>query len=72
MTGEAGETSWSDSDTMSVELVPDRKSYEAGQTAHVLVKSPFKSAEAWITVERGGIYTRRRATLSGRPSAGHA
>ncbi len=65
VTGDAGETSWSDSDNMSVALVPDKKSYEVGQTAHVLVKSPFRSAEAWITVERGGIYSRRRATLAG-------
>jgi uncharacterized protein YfaS (alpha-2-macroglobulin family) len=65
VTGDAGETSWSDSDTMGVQLVPDRKSYEVGQTAHVLVKSPFKSAEAWVTVERGGVYTLQRTTLSG-------
>ncbi len=63
--GDVGEMSWGDSDTLSVELLPDKKSYEVGQTAHVLVKSPFKSAEAWITVERGGVYTERRATLSG-------
>jgi alpha-2-macroglobulin len=64
-TGDTGETSWRDSDTLSVELVPDRKSYEVGQTAHVLVKSPFKSAEAWVAVERGGVYSERRTTLSG-------
>ncbi len=64
-TGDSGETSWSDGDTQSVELVPDRKSYQVGQTAHVLVKSPFKSAEAWITVERGGVFSRRRAVLAG-------
>ncbi len=64
-TGDSGETSWSDGDTESVTLVPDRKSYQVGQTAHVLVKSPFRSAEAWITVERSGIFSRRRAVLSG-------
>jgi len=64
-TGDTGTTSWSDGDSQSVELVPDRKSYHAGQTAHVLVKSPFKSADAWITVERSGIFSSRRAVLSG-------
>ena len=44
---------------------PDRTTYEAGQTAHVLVKSPFKSADALVTVERAGIYSRRRIKLSG-------
>jgi alpha-2-macroglobulin len=69
VTGDAGNIGWgggwSDSDRMQVELVPDRKSYEVGQTAHVLVKSPFKSAEALITVERAGLYSQRRMTLSG-------
>ncbi len=65
VTGDVGETSWGDNDKQAVELVPDRKSYEVGQTAHVLVKSPFKTAEALVTVERGGIYTQRRITLSG-------
>ena len=65
VTGDVGETSWGDNDKQAVELVTDRKSYEVGQTAHVLVKSPFKSAEALVTVERGGIYTQRRVTLSG-------
>lgn len=65
VTGDVGETSWGDNDKQAVELVPDRKSYEVGQTAHVLVKSPFKTAEALVTVERGGIYTQRRMTLSG-------
>ena len=65
VTGDVGATSWGDNDQQAVELVPDRKSYEVGQTAHVLVKSPFKTAEALVTVERAGIYTQRRMTLSG-------
>ena len=64
-TSDTGETSWSDSDATNVELVPDRKSYDLGQTARVLVKSPFKTAEALVTVERNGVYTQRRVTLSG-------
>ncbi|MCC6557811.1 MAG: hypothetical protein IT372_33100, partial [Polyangiaceae bacterium] len=63
-TGE-GVVGWGDSDQLEVELVPDRKSYEVGQTARVLVKSPFPSAEALVTVERAGVYTRRRVTLAG-------
>jgi hypothetical protein len=64
-TSDVGETSWADGDASNVELVPDRKSYEIGQTARVLVKSPFKSADALVTVERGGVYTQRRVELSG-------
>jgi alpha-2-macroglobulin len=64
-TSDVGETSWPDSDATNVSLVPDRKSYEVGQTARVLVKSPWKRADALVTVERAGIYSQRRMTLSG-------
>jgi len=60
-----GEVGWGDNDEKRVELVPDRTTYEAGQIAHVLVKSPFKSADALVTVERAGIYSRRHIKLSG-------
>ncbi|HKQ72012.1 MAG TPA: alpha-2-macroglobulin family protein [Polyangiaceae bacterium] len=60
-----GEGGWGDDDAGRVELVPDRKTYAVGQTARVLVKSPFKSAEALVTVERAGIFTKKRMKLSG-------
>lgn len=56
---------WSDTDRSSVELVADKGSYAVGDTARVLVKSPYASAEAWVTVERSGVYTKRRVTLTG-------
>jgi hypothetical protein len=65
VTGDAGDTSWGDSDQLRLGLVPDKKSYEIGQTAHILVKSPFKTAEALVTVERAGIYSQKKMTLSG-------
>ena len=58
-----GEVGWGDNDEQRVELVPDRATYEPGQTAHVLVKSPFKSADALVTVERAGIYSRRQISF---------
>lgn len=60
-----GAVGWGDRDDMAVELVPDKPSYEVGQTARVLVKSPFPSAEALVTVERSGVYERRRMQLTG-------
>ncbi|EYF05299.1 Ig-like domain-containing alpha-2-macroglobulin family protein [Chondromyces apiculatus] len=63
-TGE-GAVGWGDSDRLRVELQPDRESYEVGQTARVLVKSPFASVDALVTVERAGVYTRERVTLKG-------
>lgn len=60
-----GSGGWEDGEDASLELVPDRKSYEVGQTARVLIKSPFASADALITVERSGIYKQYRMQLQG-------
>jgi alpha-2-macroglobulin len=54
-----------DNDRGSVQLVPDKKSYKVGESANVLVKSPFASAEALVTVERAGIYYQKRVPLAG-------
>ncbi|WP_437662918.1 Ig-like domain-containing protein [Sorangium sp. So ce1182] len=62
--GEGG-GGFGDSDELKVELVPDRDSYEVGQTARVIVKSPFAAADALVTVERAGISSRRRVKLAG-------
>ncbi|MCC6645804.1 MAG: Ig-like domain-containing protein [Polyangiaceae bacterium] len=60
-----GEASWAESDELRVELVPDKKSYKVGDTARVLVKSPLRDAEAWITLEREGVLSSERRRLSG-------
>ncbi len=61
----AGEPTWQDNDRRSVALVLDKKSYAVGERARVLVKSPYKEAEALITVERSGVYHSYRRTLRG-------
>ncbi len=41
-------------------LIPDRQTYQPGDTAKILVQSPFSPAEGLLTVSRSGIlYTRR-------------
>ncbi len=60
-----GSGGWADGDDSGLEIVPDRKSYEVGQTAKLLVKSPFATADALITVERSGIYKQQRVQLQG-------
>ncbi|MEI7847141.1 MAG: Ig-like domain-containing protein [Chloroflexota bacterium] len=43
-----------------VTLIPDQQTYAPGQTAQVLVQSPFSPAEGLLTVSRSGIlYTKR-------------
>jgi len=39
----------------SVTIVPDRESYEVGDTAELLVQAPFSPANGIVTVLRGGI-----------------
>lgn len=60
-----GEPTWQDNERKTVELVLDKKSYAVGERARVLVKSPYKEAEAWITVERSGIYQSFHRVLVG-------
>ncbi|HYO97167.1 MAG TPA: MG2 domain-containing protein [Polyangiaceae bacterium] len=60
-----GEASFFGSDDGNVQLVLDKPSYKVGETAQVLVKSPFADAQALITVERAGVYRRERRRLQG-------
>jgi hypothetical protein len=61
----SGSIGWAESDASKLELVTDKKSYEIGDTAKILVKNPFREAEAIVTVERAGIYRQERRTLTG-------
>jgi uncharacterized protein YfaS (alpha-2-macroglobulin family) len=43
-----------------MDLVADQESYAPGDTAHILVQSPFAGAtRAWLTIERGDISSSR-------------
>ncbi len=49
-----------------VTLIPDKETYQPGDTAHILVQSPFSPAEGLLTVSRSGIlYTQRFAIEDG-------
>ncbi len=49
-----------------VTLIPDKESYQPGETAQILVQSPFSPAEGMLTVSRNGIlYTSRFRTENG-------
>lgn len=61
----AGWVSWQRDDTDRLELVADRERYEPGQVARILVKSPWPSGEAVLTVEREGVLSARRVRLEG-------
>ena len=60
-----GWVSWERNDSDRIDLVTDKSVYDVGETAKVLVKSPFPSAEAVLTVEREGVSSARHVTLKG-------
>jgi uncharacterized protein YfaS (alpha-2-macroglobulin family) len=43
------------SDNDRIDLLPERKRYEPGETARFQVRTPFKEATALVTVEREGV-----------------
>ncbi|HEV7892990.1 MAG TPA: alpha-2-macroglobulin family protein, partial [Pyrinomonadaceae bacterium] len=48
-----------------VELIPDRKDYGAGDTAEILVQSPFAPAEGLLTLRRSGLVRTERFRMDG-------
>ncbi len=48
-----------------VTLIPDKKDYGPGDTAEILVQSPFFPAEGVVTLRRSGVVENQRFTLSG-------
>lgn len=56
---------WARGENDTVELVPDKKSYKPGDTAHILVKSPYESCQALVTVERELVMRRFVVELRG-------
>ncbi|MGD2079280.1 MAG: Ig-like domain-containing protein, partial [Chloroflexota bacterium] len=47
-----------------MDLVADKEQYRPGETAQILVKSPFDGpVNAWLTIERGDILEQRLITL---------
>ena len=44
----------------TVELIPDKKEYKAGETAEILVQSPFTPAEGVLTLRRSGVVRTER------------
>lgn len=55
---------WNDENKFKMDVIPDKTTYNVGDTATVLFASPFTNAEAWITVEREGLITQRRLRIT--------
>ena len=50
----------------SIKLVPDKKSYRAGETAHVLAILPDDHANLLVTVERNSVMSARQIKAAGQ------
>ena len=59
----AGDVVWRQG--RGVTLVPDRKAYQVGDTARLLIQNPFPGARALVTVERYGVLWKKLLTLRG-------
>ncbi|MCA9537857.1 MAG: alpha-2-macroglobulin, partial [Myxococcales bacterium] len=64
-----GYAAWLRDDDNRVQVVADRGTYDVGDTARLLVQSPYPEAEAWVTVEREGILSQQRMRLQGTATA---
>ncbi len=56
--------SWRQQNSNRIDLIADAQNYEVGDTAQILITSPFQGkTEALITVERGEVITQQRVTM---------
>ena len=59
-----GYTAWQRYDHNRIDLVADKKTYRPGDTAKIMIQSPWEQATALVTTEREGIRTHRQFTLT--------
>jgi uncharacterized protein YfaS (alpha-2-macroglobulin family) len=64
-----GYTAWTRYDHNRIDLVPERKIYKPGDTARIMIKSPWEKATALLTTEREGVRTHRRFALESSQQA---
>jgi uncharacterized protein YfaS (alpha-2-macroglobulin family) len=59
-----GYTAWQRYDHNRITLEPEKKTWKPGETARVMIQSPWESATALLTVEREGIRRHQRFALT--------
>lgn len=60
----SGYTAWERYDHNRIDLTPEHQTWKPGETARVMIKSPWESATALVTTEREGIRSVRRFALT--------
>jgi alpha-2-macroglobulin len=59
-----GYTAWERFDHNRINLVPEKNTYKPGDTARIMIQSPWERATALLTTEREGVRTRRQFELT--------
>ncbi|HUP60354.1 MAG TPA: alpha-2-macroglobulin family protein [Thermoanaerobaculia bacterium] len=59
-----GYTAWERFDHNRIDLVPEKTTYRPGETARIMIKSPWETATALLTTEREGVRTWTTFTLT--------
>jgi len=59
-----GYTAWARYDHNRIDLVPERKTYRPGDTARIMIQSPWEQATALVTTEREGVRSHRQFELT--------
>ncbi|MCU1245535.1 MAG: yfhM2, partial [Acidobacteria bacterium] len=59
-----GYTAWQRYDHNRIDLVPEKKTYKPGETARIMVKSPWEHATMLVTTEREGVRSSRELELT--------
>jgi hypothetical protein len=52
-----GYTAWARSDHNRIDLIPEKNTYRPGDTARIMIQSPWERATALLTTEREGVRT---------------
>ena len=59
-----GYTAWERYDHNRIDLVPERTTYKPGETARIMIQSPWEQATALVTTEREGVRSHRQFALT--------
>lgn len=59
-----GYTAWQRFDHNRIELTPEKQTWKPGDTARIMIQSPWESATALVTTEREGIRSHRQFALT--------
>ena len=62
----AGEVWFGSANDDRMDVLPEQRAYEPGQTAKFQIRSPFRHATALLAIERNGIVETRTVELDGR------